>query len=145
MLMSRPSKAVWRLISLIGCFLASEKVRCRYKMGALNVSVSISSEPAAYTWQECKYRCENDQGTYFVTTSKFCTLCLGLRGCLNGIKMRWIHFPWKNSIRQQLGFPWVWGAWCILHYVALSLWLFVLTAGQPLLLSQFLWLPLPPP
>lgn len=105
MLMPRPSKAVRRLISLIGCFLASEKVRCRYKMGALNVNVSISSEPAAYTWQEYKYRCENNQGTYFVTTSKFCTLCLGLRGRLNGFKMRWMHFSGKKQHTTTTGIP----------------------------------------
>lgn len=46
---SRPSRAASRLISLMGCFLASEKVRWRNSIGELNVRVSISSEPAAYT------------------------------------------------------------------------------------------------
>ena len=56
MFMSSPSRASLRFISLIGCFFASEKVKCRNKMGALKVSVSMSSEPAAYTWIACKNR-----------------------------------------------------------------------------------------
>ena len=46
---SRPLRASGRLISLIGCFLASEKVKCLNRMGVLKVRVSISSDPAAYT------------------------------------------------------------------------------------------------
>ena len=45
--MSRPSSAALRLISRMGCFFASETVRWRKRMGALNVRVSMSSEPAA--------------------------------------------------------------------------------------------------
>ena len=56
MFMSSPSRASLRFISLIGCFFASEKVKCRNKMGALKVRVSMSSEPAAYTWIACKNR-----------------------------------------------------------------------------------------
>jgi hypothetical protein len=48
--MSRPSSAFFRSTSRIGCFLASEKVRCRYRIGVPNVNVSISSDPAAYTY-----------------------------------------------------------------------------------------------
>ena len=47
MFISRPSSAFSRLISEMGVLRASEKVRWRYRIGALNVSVSISSEPAA--------------------------------------------------------------------------------------------------
>lgn len=44
---SRPSRAALRLISLMGCFLASENVRWRKSTGAEKVRVSMSSEPAA--------------------------------------------------------------------------------------------------
>ena len=47
MSISNPSRAFFKLISLIGCFFASENVRCRYRIGVANVRVSISSEPAA--------------------------------------------------------------------------------------------------
>lgn len=49
MFMSRPSKAACKLISLMGCFFASENVRWRKRIGAEKVKVSMSSEPAAYT------------------------------------------------------------------------------------------------
>lgn len=47
MVNSRPSKALSRLISEMGAFLASENVRCRSRIGVPNVSVSMSSDPAA--------------------------------------------------------------------------------------------------
>jgi hypothetical protein len=50
MSISRPSSAFPRSIWLIGSFFASEKVKWRSRMGELNVSVSMSSEPAANTY-----------------------------------------------------------------------------------------------
>jgi hypothetical protein len=47
-----PSSALARFISDIGVFFASEKVKCRKRIGVLKVSVSISSEPAAYTFHK---------------------------------------------------------------------------------------------
>lgn len=47
MFMPSPLRASSRLISEIFIFLASEKVRCRRRMGVWKVSVSMSSEPAA--------------------------------------------------------------------------------------------------
>lgn len=44
-----PSNAFESVTSVIGAFLASEKVRWRKSVGALKVRVSMSSEPAAYT------------------------------------------------------------------------------------------------
>jgi len=46
---SSPSRAFLRSTSRMGCFFASENVRWRKRMGVLNVSVSMSSDPAAYT------------------------------------------------------------------------------------------------
>ena len=72
MFMSRPARAAFKSISLMGCFLASENVRWRNSMGALNVSVSISSEPAAYTYSK-------------VITTK------------NNMKVEWSTFPPRAS------------------------------------------------
>jgi hypothetical protein len=51
MSISSSLRAISRLISEIGIFFASEKVRCRSRIGVLKVRVSISSDPAAYTWK----------------------------------------------------------------------------------------------
>jgi hypothetical protein len=50
MFISRPLSASSRRNSWIGIFFASEKVRWRRRIGAWNVSVSMSSDPAAYTF-----------------------------------------------------------------------------------------------
>lgn len=40
----------------IGILRASEKVKCRNTIGELNVSVSMSSEPAPYTCASWEHR-----------------------------------------------------------------------------------------
>lgn len=42
-----PSMASFKLTSWTGCFLASDAVKCLSRMVVPNVSVSMSSEPAA--------------------------------------------------------------------------------------------------
>lgn len=49
MVMSRSCSATSRWISEMGIFFASEKVKCRSRIGVLKVRVSMSSDPAAYT------------------------------------------------------------------------------------------------
>jgi hypothetical protein len=110
---SNSSNATFKLISLIGVFFASENVKCRSSSGELNVRVSMSSDPAAYTLKRNRKKkkphpriqesahdhpvVEDDtRDNHLSTSSKFSTLSFSFtRSLTSGVHP--ISAPAKNT------------------------------------------------